>query len=160
MNRGRHHRRRRVGAHATGVRSAVAIITGFVVLGGRQRQRVGAVADTNEAGLFAIEKLFDDLGTPEVFDYKEAVAQHIPFISITRMVGIPEKYWPEIRKVILTFTETWNPTISDEQRESARQDCNKAIDIIREVIAQRRASPEQDDFLSTLLRIEAENDKF
>ncbi|QFU77934.1 cytochrome P450 [Halioglobus maricola] len=107
-----------------------------------------------------VEKLFDELGTPETFDYIEEIAQHIPFISITRMVGIPEKYWPEIRKVILTFTETWNPTISDEQREAARQDCNKAIDIILKVIAERRAQPEQDDFLSTLLKIEEENENF
>ena len=107
-----------------------------------------------------VEKLFDELGTPESFDYTGEIAQHIPFISITRMVGIPEKYWPEIRKVILTFTETWNPTISDEQREAARQDCNKAIDIILKVIAERRAQPQQDDFLSTLLKIEEENENF
>ena len=107
-----------------------------------------------------VKKLFDDLGTPDSFDYITEIAQHIPFISITRMVGIPEKYWPEIKQVILTFTEAWNPTISDEQRECARQDSNRAIDIIREVIAERRSAPEQSDFLSTLLRIEQENDGF
>ena len=107
-----------------------------------------------------VKKLFDELGNPEVFDYKEMIAQHIPFISITRMVGVPEKYWPDIRKVILSFTETWNPTISDERREAARQDCNKAIDIILEIIAERREQPAQDDFLSTLLKIEAENENF
>jgi len=107
-----------------------------------------------------VKKLFDDLGEPEVFDYKTEVSEHIPFISITRMIGVPEKYWPDIRKVILSFTETWNPTISDERREAARQDCNKAIDIIREVIAERRAAPEQDDFLSTLLKVEQETEGF
>jgi cytochrome P450 len=107
-----------------------------------------------------VKKLFDDLGQPETFDYIEKIADHIPFISITRMVGIPEKYWPAIKKVVLTFTEAWNPTISEEQRESARQDSNRAIDIIREVIAERRQSPEQDDFLSTLLRIEEQNENF
>jgi cytochrome P450 len=107
-----------------------------------------------------VKRLFDELGTPESFDYIERIANHIPFISITRMVGVPEKYWPQIKKVILTFTETWNPTISDEQRESARQDSNRAIDIIKEVIAERRDSPEQDDFLSTLLKIEQENEGF
>ncbi len=107
-----------------------------------------------------VKKLFDELGEPDVFDYKEKIAFHIPFISITRMVGIPEKYWPDIKQVIMTFTETWNPTISDEQRESARQDSNRAIDIIKEVIAERRSAPEQGDFLSTLLRIEAENEGF
>jgi cytochrome P450 len=107
-----------------------------------------------------VKRLFDELGEPDTFDYIEKIANHIPFISITRMVGIPEKYWPDIKQVIMTFTETWNPTISDAQRESARQDSNRAIDIIREVIAERRQSPEQDDFLSTLLKIEAENAGF
>jgi cytochrome P450 len=107
-----------------------------------------------------VKRLFDELGTPETFDYKEKIAQHIPFISITRMVGVPEKYWPEIKKVILTFTETWNPTISEEQREAARQDSNRAIDIIKKVIAERRSSPQQDDFLSVLLKVEEENEGF
>ena len=107
-----------------------------------------------------VKKLFDDLGQPEEFDYKAEIAQHIPFISITRMVGIPEKYWADIRKVILTFTEAWNPTISEERREAARQDSNRAIDIIHEVIAERRGQPVQDDFLSTLLQIEADNPDF
>ncbi len=107
-----------------------------------------------------VKKLFDQLGEPEVFDYKEEIANHIPFISITRMVGIPEKYWPEIKQVIMTFTEAWNPTISDEQREAARQDSNRAIDIIKEVIAERRNTPAQDDFLSTLLNIEETVEEF
>ncbi len=105
-------------------------------------------------------RLFDQLGRPAEFDYIESIASQIPFISITRMVGIPEKYWPDIKRVILTFTETWNPTISDEQRESARQDSNRAIDIIKEVIAERRDAPVQDDFLSTLLAIEQDNEGF
>ncbi len=107
-----------------------------------------------------VERLFDELGTPEVFDYKDKIAQHIPFISVIRMVGVPERYWPEIQDVICRFTETWNPTISDERRETARQSCNTAIDILREVIADRRQSPESDDFLSTLLKIEKENEGF
>lgn len=107
-----------------------------------------------------VKRLFDELGTPEVFDYKAEIAAHIPFISITRMVGVPEKYWPEIKKVILTFTEAWNPTISDERREAARQDSNRAIDILREVIAERRDAPQQDDFLSALLEVERTNDGF
>lgn len=107
-----------------------------------------------------VKRLFDELGEPDTFDYIEKIANHIPFISITRMVGIPEKYWPQIKQVITTFTQTWNPTISEEQRERARQDSNRAIEIIREVIAERRGAPEQDDFLTTLLRIEAENAGF
>ncbi|MFT4615425.1 MAG: hypothetical protein ACI9NT_002579 [Bacteroidia bacterium] len=77
-----------------------------------------------------MHQLFDGLGAPEVFDYKVEIAGHIPFISITRMLGIPEKFWPEIKQVIMVFTATWNPTISDEECESARQDSNRAIDIV------------------------------
>ena len=88
-----------------------------------------------------VKRLFDELGTPERFDYIEKIAAHIPFISITRMVGIPEKYWPDIKQVIMTFTETWNPTISGRAQEKARQDSNRAIDILKLVIAERRQAP-------------------
>lgn len=107
-----------------------------------------------------VVKLIDELSDLESFDYIDKVANHIPFISISRMVGLPEKYWPEIKQVILTFTEAWNPTISDERREAARQDSNRAIEILQRVIAERRANPGEDDFLSVLLKIEAENDNF
>lgn len=107
-----------------------------------------------------VVKLIDALGELESFDYIDKVANHIPFISISRMVGLPEKYWPEIKQVVLTFTEAWNPTISDERREAARQDSNRAIEILQRVIAERRANPGEDDFLSVLLKIEAENDSF
>lgn len=108
-----------------------------------------------------IQRLFKELGDVEEFDYIEQVAKHIPFISITRMVGIPEKYWPQIKQTVLTFTETWNPTISEERRAKAQEDSNRAIDILLEVIAERRASPGgEEDFLSALLKVEAENDDF
>lgn len=107
-----------------------------------------------------VVKLIEDLGDVESFDFIDKVASHIPFISISRMVGLPEKYWPEIKQVVLTFTETWNPTLSDERREAARQDSNRAIEILQRVIAERRANPGEDDFLTELLKIEAENENF
>jgi len=107
-----------------------------------------------------VRRLFDDLGTPTVFDFKEAIAQHIPFIAINRMIGIPEKYWDDIKPVVLRFTETWNPTISTERRASAIAECNNAIEVFKTVIAERRQSPREGDFLSVLLKVEAENDNF
>jgi cytochrome P450 len=107
-----------------------------------------------------VQKLFNDLGEPESFDYIDKVASHIPFISITAMIGIPEKYWPEMKRVTKTFTETWNPTISEERRLRAQDDSNKAIDILQIVIAERRKNPQEGDFLSALLKIESENEGF
>ncbi|MFK0570165.1 cytochrome P450 [Endozoicomonas sp.] len=107
-----------------------------------------------------IKRLFDELGTPDSFDYMEKVAAHIPFISITRIVGIPEKYWDDFKPVVTSFTEAWNPTISEARRQKARDDSNRAIDIIRVIIAERRLMPQQDDFLSALIQVEKENEQF
>lgn len=107
-----------------------------------------------------IVKLLDSLKDRKEFDYIEEVAAKIPFISITRMIGLPEKYWDEFKPVIMDFTKTWNPTISDEEREAARQQSNRAIDIIREMLAERRQQPQADDFLSMMLKVEQENDDF
>ena len=107
-----------------------------------------------------IVKLLDGLKDKKEFDYIEEVAANIPFISITRMIGLPEKYWDEFKPVVMDFTKTWNPTISDEEREAARQSSNRAIDIIQEMLEERRNQPQEDDFLSMMLKVEKENDDF
>ena len=56
----RHHRRGRIGAHAAGVGSEVAVLQPLVVLAGRKRQRVHAIGHDDEARLFASEELLDD----------------------------------------------------------------------------------------------------
>ena len=59
VHRGRHHRRRRIGAHTAGVRTLVGVQQALVVLAGGQRQRVHSVAQHDEAGLFAFEELLN-----------------------------------------------------------------------------------------------------
>ncbi len=102
----------------------------------------------------------DSLKDKKEFDYIQEVAANIPFISITRMIGLPEKYWDEFKPAVMDFTKTWNPTISDEEREAARQQCNRAIDIIKEMLVERRQQPQKDDFLSMMLQLEQDNDNF
>ena len=53
-------RRRRIGAHAAGIRPLVAVEGALVVLRRRQRQRGLAVAEREERSLFAVEKFFND----------------------------------------------------------------------------------------------------
>jgi cytochrome P450 len=107
-----------------------------------------------------IDRLLNELGEPETFDYITRIAEHIPFISITRMIGLPEKYWDDIKPLIINFTEAWNPTISEERREEVRQQCNHAIEIIKQVIDERRQQPQNDDFLSVMLKLEEQNENF
>ncbi len=59
VNLGGDHRSRRVSSHAAGVRAAVAVADALVVLAGGHWQDVLAIDHDNEAGFFAIEKLFD-----------------------------------------------------------------------------------------------------
>ena len=59
MDLGGHHRRRRIGAHAAGIRPLVAVAEALVVLAGRQRQHVRAVAHHDEAGFLAFEAVLD-----------------------------------------------------------------------------------------------------
>ena len=55
----RHHRRRRIGAHAAGVRALVAVEDALVILRAGERQRMLAVGENEEAGFLAGEKFLD-----------------------------------------------------------------------------------------------------
>ena len=57
--RRRHDRRGRVGAHAAGVGARVAVADALVILRRRQRQRVRAVDEREEARLLALEEFLD-----------------------------------------------------------------------------------------------------
>ena len=57
---GRHDGRRRIGAHAAGVRAGIAVADALVILCGGERQRVHAVAQAEEARLLAVEEGFHD----------------------------------------------------------------------------------------------------
>ncbi len=49
-----------IGAHAAGVRAAIAVEQALVVLAGRERQRVPAVAHDDEARFLAGQEVLDD----------------------------------------------------------------------------------------------------
>ena len=49
-----------IGSHAAGVRAGVAVEDGLVVLGSRQGQSVPAIAEGDEADLFAAQEFLDD----------------------------------------------------------------------------------------------------
>ncbi len=49
-----------IGAHAAGVGTEVAVVDGFVVLSGGEREGVAAVTEGDEADFAAAEELFDD----------------------------------------------------------------------------------------------------
>ena len=72
-HRGVDDRRRRIGAHAAGIRSLVAIEGALVILRRSQRERGRAVAEREERGLLAVKKFLDDQFGAGL---TEAAAQH------------------------------------------------------------------------------------
>ena len=59
LERRREGRRRRVGAHAAGVRSGLTLADALVVLRGAERQRGGAVAEGEQRNLLALQAFLD-----------------------------------------------------------------------------------------------------
>ena len=57
---GCHHRSRRISAHATSIRALVTIVSGLVILRGRKGYGLCAVTQTNKAGFFTRQKLFNN----------------------------------------------------------------------------------------------------
>ena len=60
LHRGVDDRRRRIGAHAAGVRPLVAVVRGLVVLRGGKRYRDFAIAQREEARFLAFHEFLDD----------------------------------------------------------------------------------------------------
>jgi len=56
----RHHRRRRIRAHAARIQANIAITNPLVVLRRRQIDRAIAIGQHEDRGLFALHELFDD----------------------------------------------------------------------------------------------------
>ena len=56
---GRHHRSRRIGTHAAGIRALVVVLQALVVLAGGQRHHFGAIAHHHEAGFLALQEFLD-----------------------------------------------------------------------------------------------------
>ena len=68
-----HHGRGRIGPHAAGVRAFVAVENALVILRGRQRQRMLAVAQREERRLLALHELLDNHFRASL---AEAAAEH------------------------------------------------------------------------------------
>ena len=115
-------------------------------------QRGGCHPAQDRAGC---EKLFDELGEPETFDYIDRIAAHFLYIDYPhgghrKNTGRTSSGSSSVHR----DSEPHHLRMSVARGAPGQQ---PAIDILKLVIAERRTAPVQDDFLSTLLRIEQEN---
>jgi cytochrome P450 len=104
---------------------------------------------------------FDAIGTPETFDAYSQLAEFLPSLAIARMVGIPpdqEDLFHNGLATNLTIVTRINKPL--EQRIEAKKKCQAGFDLLRKMVADRRALPDPgDDFIGTLIKTDEGGDK-
>lgn len=108
-----------------------------------------------------IVSAFDAIGTPETFDVYSQLAEFLPSRAIARMVGVPpekEDLFHNGLATNLTIVTRINRPL--EERIIAKQKCQVGFDLLREMVAERRAMADPgDDFLGTLIKTDDAGDR-
>lgn len=104
---------------------------------------------------------FDAIGEPDEFDVYEKLAVFLPGRAIARMVGVPleaEDLFHDGLATNLTIVTRINKPL--EERMRAKAATQVGFDLLKEMIAERRAKVNPgDDFLGTLIKTEDAGDK-
>jgi cytochrome P450 len=112
----------------------------------------------------AIQQIVDEaLDTAPPGDTLDAVrdfAEHIPVRVIGHIFGIERERYPTFQRLSDGVLQQIVPALlPSEQREQVFQDIREGLDMVGEVIEERRRRPTEGDMLSALLHAEAQGDR-
>ena len=105
-----------------------------------------------------VKERFDEIGTPESFNFGAEIAEIVPTQAIASLVGIPREKFPIFDSLAYGVVRGINPMLTPEERKDAIKGVPEGLDLLNELIDERRANP-GDDFLSTLILAEDEGSK-
>ncbi|MDG2347291.1 MAG: cytochrome P450 [SAR86 cluster bacterium] len=105
-----------------------------------------------------VKERFDEIGTPESFNFSAEIAEIVPTQAIASLVGIPRDKFPIFDSLAYGVVRGINPMLTPEERKDAIKGVPEGLDLLNELINERRANP-GDDFLSTLILAEDEGSK-
>jgi len=104
---------------------------------------------------------FDEIGEPAEFDVFSQLAEKLPARSIARMVGVPLDAEDLFDKGLArNMTLATRANLTDAEREQAKRDTTPGFELLKSLIAERRAKADPgDDFLGTLIKTEDNGDR-
>ena len=105
-----------------------------------------------------VKERFDEIGEPEEFNFATEVAEIIPTQAIASLVGIPRDKFPIFDSLAYGVVRGINPMLSEDERKEATKGVKAGLDLLNELIEEKRSNP-TDDFLSTLILAEEEGQK-
>ena len=105
-----------------------------------------------------VKERFDEIGSPESFNFAAEIAEIVPTQAIASLVGIPREKFPIFDSLAYGVVRGINPMLTPEERKDAIKGVPEGLDLLNELINERRANP-GDDFLSTLILAEDEGSK-
>ena len=105
-----------------------------------------------------VKQRFKEIGEVDSFDFSKEVAQIIPSQAIASLVGVPEKYFDIFGSLGYGIVRGINPMLSEQERLKATAGIQEGLDMLNELIEERKKSPGE-DFLSALILAEEEGDR-
>ncbi len=105
-----------------------------------------------------VKERFDEIGTPDSFNFATEIAEIVPTQAIASLVGIPRDKFPIFDSLAYGVVRGINPMLTPEERKDAIKGVPEGLNLLNELIDERRKNP-GDDFLSTLILAEDEGSK-
>ena len=105
-----------------------------------------------------VDELLAKVDPNEVFDLVPAFAEHLPFLVISRILGIGPDHEEEFRAWGSALIQVAFPVLPPDEHLAVARSTVPGFTLIKEVVEERRRNP-GDDLLSSLIQAQEEGDR-